>query len=426
MRRTILLVAMPGSIHVVRWIRQFGDQDFDIHLFPSTGGLVIHPELDDVIFHSPILPWAARIANGVSAGPFGIFRKYFRAGQREPLGAMPRQDPTTRDSRKAELTLTQQLRQLIRQCVLERLVPNYRSQRLVRVIDKIRPDIIHSLEIQAAGCLTLEAKRRFRGTFPLWLVTNWGSDIFLFSRMHMHKARIQEVLANCDYYSCECERDIELARTFGFRGRTMPVFPNTGGFNLTSLEEARNKTRPSMRRLIMLKGYQNWAGRSLAGLRALARCSDILAGYSIVIYLASPDVELAAELFSSATGVATRIVPHNTPHDEILALHGQARISIGLSISDAISTSFLEALVMGSFPIQSCTACADEWIEHGTTGMIVPPEDPDIIEMAIRTALQNDDLVDAAANVNWQTACDRLPQDLLRRRATEMYSSLLE
>ena len=32
---------------------------------------------------------------------------------------------------------------------------------------------------------------------------------------------------------------------------------------------------------------------------------------------------------------------------------------------------------MGSFPIQSDTACADEWIEDGVSGLIVPPEDPD-------------------------------------------------
>ncbi|MBW1897870.1 MAG: glycosyl transferase family 1, partial [Deltaproteobacteria bacterium] len=103
----------------------------------------------------------------------------------------------------------------------------------------------------------------------------------------------------------------------------------------------------------MLKGYQGWAGRALVGLRALERCADILAGYEIVIYSASKEVLIAAELFSKSTGVQTTIIPEGTPHHEVLKLHGKARISIGLSISDAISTSLLEAVVMGSFPIQS-------------------------------------------------------------------------
>jgi len=204
----------------------------------------------------------------------------------------------------------------------------------------------------------------------------------------------------------------------------MPVFPNTGGFDLAVLEKVREHIPVSNRKLIMLKGYQNWAGRSLVGLRALGRCKDVLGGYSVLIYLASPEVEIAAELFSDETGIPVRIIPNNTPHQEILSLHAQARISIGLSISDAISTSFLEAMVMGSFPIQSCTACADEWIEHGVSGMIVPPEDPDIIEMAIRSALSDDGLVNEAAAINWRIAQERLDSLLIKKKVIDMYSSL--
>ncbi len=64
------------------------------------------------------------------------------------------------------------------------------------------------------------------------------------------------------------------------------------------------------------------------------------------------------------------IIPEFTSHHDILQKHGQARISIGLSIGDAISTSLLEAIVMGSFPIQSWTSCADEWIVDGKTGIL--------------------------------------------------------
>lgn len=110
----------------------------------------------------------------------------------------------------------------------------------------------------------------------------------------------------------------------------------------------------------------------------------------------------------------------------MLSLHAQARISIGLSISDGISTSFLEALAMGSFPIQSCTACAAEWIEHGVSGMIVPPEDPDIIEMALRTALEDDALVDRASEINWRTALARLDGSLLKQKISLMYSQILQ
>ena len=141
-------------------------------------------------------------------------------------------------------------------------------------------------------------------------------------------------------------------------------------------------------------------------------------------YSPTPDVARVAKRLSRVTDIPIRIVPKGTPHNEILKLHGRARISIGLSISDAISTSLLEAMVMGSFPIQSWTACADEWIEDGNTGLLVPPEDPEVVENAIRRALNDDELVNRAAEVNYRLAAIRLDQTILKPKAVEIYNTV--
>ena len=391
MKKTILFVAMPDSIHTCRWINQITQQGWEVHLFPSTGGRTFHAEFDGVIahygFHTRLLE------KKVLINKFTMF--------------------------------VDKLLSYIWCLLADRFYPEYRANQLAKLVSKLRPDIVHSLEFQAAGYLTLRSKEILKDQFPKWIATNWGSDIYLFGRLQKHKGKIKDLLSSCDFYSCECERDLTLAHQFGFRKVSLPVFPNTGGFDLESLKPKReNKT--STRRLIMLKGYQNWAGRSLVALRALERSSDLLSEYEIYIYSASTDVIIAAELFTNKTGIATFIMPLDTPHHKILELHGQARISIGLSISDAISTSLLEAMVMGSFPIQSCTACADEWIEHDTSGMIVPPEDPDIIEMAIRKALSDDDLVDNAAVMNWEVALNRLNGSLLKQKTIDMYDDILQ
>jgi hypothetical protein len=288
----------------------------------------------------------------------------------------------------------------------------------------MQPVVVHSLEIQKAGYLVLAAKRYCDAYFPAWIVTNWGSDIYLFGKQPFHKEKIRQVLKACNYYSCECHRDVRLAKDFGFNGTVLPVFPNTGGFDLQRLETIRNMQLTSKRKTIMLKGYQHWAGRALVGLQALQGCVDILAGYTIVIYSAAASVVKAARLFTRQTGIATKIVFLGTAHDKILSLHAQARISIGLSISDAISTSLLEAMVMGSFPIQSCTACADEWIEHGISGMIVPAEEAEIVAMHIRKALTDDNLVNRAAQINWQTALLRLDGTKIKQQAIDIYRSV--
>ena len=81
---------------------------------------------------------------------------------------------------------------------------------------------------------------------------------------------------------------------------------------------------------------------------------------------------------------------------------------------------------MGSFPIQSWTACADEWIEDGRTGILVPPEDPEVVEAAIRRALADDDLVNQAAEENSQTCRERLDYDFLKAKTIELYLNVAQ
>jgi hypothetical protein len=393
----VLFVAMPGSIHTARWIAQLREENWDIHLFPSIPDQGLHAQLANVKVYD--------------------FYPYLRAGS----PAVPVR--TIIPSRRQGLKLT-----LSRYPLLQK-VPSLRPRfikpdlALAQLIGELQPDIVHSLEFQAAGYLTLEARKRFKGPFPKWIATNWGSDIYLFGKLEEHRAKIREVLGACDYYSCECQRDVLLAKELGFSKVALPVYPNTGGFDLGAIEGLRQPGPPSGRRLIMLKGYQTWAGRALTALRALERCADLLrdGGYQVAVYVPVPDVELAARVFTANTGVPIRIIPAGSDHLEILRLHGQARISIGLSISDAISTSFLEAMAMGSFPVQSWTSCANEWVADGETGFLVPPEDPEVVEQAIRKALTDDALVDRAAEANYQTIAGRAEYQVLRRKTIDMY-----
>jgi glycosyltransferase involved in cell wall biosynthesis len=135
-------------------------------------------------------------------------------------------------------------------------------------------------------------------------------------------------------------------------------------------------------------------------------------------------VLIASELLSNKIGIPVRIIPRRTKHKEILALHGKARISIGISISDAISTSLLEAIIMGSFPIQTWTSCANEWIIDGKTGILVPPELPEAIAKAIRLALTDDELVNNAAKENYFLTDKQLDQNFIKKESIRLYQTV--
>lgn len=385
----LLVVAMANSVHTARALELLRGTAWDVHLFPVEE-VGYHAELRDVTIHDFLRARPADLDASVKLRGSWPFSRGAGVAQR----------------------------------VCRRLVPGVddRAWRLARVVDELEPHVVHSLEFQHSAYLTLRARSHVKGRFPPWIVTNWGSDIQVFGALEEHRGPIRDVLALCDFYASECERDVRLAEAWGLKGRALPVVPNTGGLRTHRLVAMRTPGPPSARRVVAVKGYQGWAGRAFVALRALELCAEELRGYKVTIYSANPDVSLAAALKSRATGIPFEILGHS-PHDEVLRLHGSARISIGLSIGDAISTSLLEAMAMGSFPIQSDSSCAEEWITHGRSGFVVPAEDPAAVAGALKAALADDAMVDLAARVNEQTIQSRASWDIVRPQVLDMYEA---
>ena len=55
---------------------------------------------------------------------------------------------------------------------------------------------------------------------------------------------------------------------------------------------------------------------------------------------------------------------------------------------------------------------------------LVPPEDPEVVENAIRRALNDDELVNRAAEVNYRLAANRLDQTILKPEAVAIYNTV--
>jgi glycosyltransferase involved in cell wall biosynthesis len=81
-------------------------------------------------------------------------------------------------------------------------------------------------------------------------------------------------------------------------------------------------------------------------------------------------------------------------------------------------------MIMGSFPIQSNTSSAEEWFEHGISGLIVPPEDPETISGAIVRAVSEDALVDEASVINRKTAAERLDVSIIKPQVIAAYQNI--
>jgi glycosyltransferase involved in cell wall biosynthesis len=192
------------------------------------------------------------------------------------------------------------------------------------------------------------------------IATNWGSDIFWFQQFPKHRDKLKHLLSVADYYSCECNRDVALAKSLGFQGQVMPVIPNAGGFS----KDLLSKQVPllSDRKVIAIKGYHGWVGRAKIALEAAEAIATDLKAYRLVVYSANRGTITLAKQLAKRTGLDITIFGKGKlTHNQVLELFASAKIYVGLSLSDGISTSLLESMAMGAIPIQTATACCDEW-----------------------------------------------------------------
>lgn len=385
----VLFVSMPGVTHAAQWVSQLRATKWDVHFFPSHSPCnYIDTFRDLTIYSKQKLPHCPK-AKGITV------KSIIPLFSHRLLKLSERAFPDRFD------------------------LPRW----LARTIDQTKPDIVHSMEIQRGAYLVDEAKKHLKTTMPKWVVTPWGSDLYLYRNLSEHVEKLKSVLAQCDYFWPECQRDYQFATDLGFKGKQLQAVPASGGFQ-SELNDIDTSPVPSQRKTIMLKGYQSFSGRALNAFTAMKSCKELLQGYTIVLYLSSHAMDVAAELFSKETGIPVKTLRFPLPHEEILSHFANARIHIGLSISDGLPTSVIESMALGAYPIQSDSCCANEWIENGKNGSLIPAEDVPSIAEAIKRALSDDALVDQAATQNKTIASEQFGYDKIRAKVLKIYDSI--
>jgi hypothetical protein len=372
-RKLIIVTCMFDSTHSARWLTQFQDQALSFLLFPSSPHRKLHPDLKCLLGNSNQATYRLAPLARYSALPLWLLDKFSN---------------------------------------------NFFRGSLLRASIRIyRPSIVHALELQNAGYISLRAISKGKPAWIRLVVTNWGSDIFWFQRFPEHKSKLRELLQLADAYSAECERDVLLARDLGFTGQAMPVIPNAGGFSEADL--AIPRLDPSDRKTIALKGYHGWVGRAKVSLEAVREMSEELRGYKIIVYSANRSVLQLAKQVSKQTGLEiTAFGKGAMSHKQVLEMFAKSKIYVGLSESDGISTSMLEAMAMGAIPVQTSTACCDEWF--GDSGVAVQEITVPAVKDAIRQGLK---LAEDPGNAqkNLQTIRDKASAEMVKKIALTFY-----
>lgn len=389
----ILFVAMPFSIHTARWISQVNDKNWDINLTSSMPFTPLHTDINKITYH---VNFYNNIFKKEKGNTYSSLALPFFSFIQSPI-----------------------LKKIFRKLAGILGIEKSESQKLADLIVKLKPDIIHSLETQHAGYLVTEAKKLIKGPFPTWVHSNWGIDLHYFGGLQDHVGKIREVLINIDVLLVEGKRDEALARNLGYK-KKLYTFPSVGGgfiipsFLLAPLS-SRNK--------ILIKGNHDIIRRGIIAIKAVEKCIDLLDNYEIILYSASEDTIKEADAFFERTGKKITVC-NSINHEQMMKLNGEARINLCVNLSDGLPNAMLEAMLMGALPIQSHTSVADEWIDNGKNGFLVPPEDPEQIAQALRIALTDNELCEAAGSYNRSLIAERLEYNKIRNEVVRMYEDI--
>jgi hypothetical protein len=371
---------MFDSIHAARWLSQFTDQGIDFILFPSKKFKKIHPSLEILLGTETVSTFKIehpikikKILGYLDFVTFILAARIFRK--------------------------------------------NFRALFLRKTIAGSKFDFVHALEIQGAGYLCDEAidKKQFK-----LIITNWGSDIFYFQHLEEHLPRIKSALAKADFYSAECMRDYKLALNLGFKGEQLPCIPNGGG--LVPTEQPELGPSPSTRNNIVVKTYGGVFGRGGLAIDAVAEAMKENPNLTAYFYSVTEDLleQVIAIKHAFEGRISYSTLKKPISHEQLEEIFGISKIYIGCSISDGISTSFLEALVKGVYPIQTNTSCANEWVEKGVIASLVPLE-RNHISKTLLSLIKNPEYIETAVNINFLVACRELSKSNIMKIASEFY-----
>jgi glycosyltransferase involved in cell wall biosynthesis len=306
---------------------------------------------------------------------------------------------------------------------LDQFIMRFNERNVIDVFEKkmaeIQPDVVHSFEMHSACVPILDFLKRHPKI--KWIYSPWGTDLYYYQNDPNKLIGIKSVFKRLNFMFADCERDSLIAKRYGFQGVYLGTFPGGGGYDLDSIDKRLKDFQN--RKIILVKGYQNTFGRCNNVLEALLAMEEDIRGYKIVVFAATEEVMKFVnhprfEILESLNIIGS------IGREEVLDLMGQSLIYIGNSISDGMPNTLLEAIIMGTFPIQSNPGGATaEIIEHGKNGYLIEnPENIKEITSVIRKAIQSSNKLKSGIEYNSKFIRPKLERAYIREKVIMGYN----
>lgn len=332
---------------------------------------------------------------------------------------------TSKNWKKQLLQHTRPLAMKIRYLLGPYTLPKYQKE-LEKIIQSIKPDLVHALRIPYEGMLASMLPK----DIPL-LVSIWGNDFTLHARANPQMGKLtRKVMQRANGVLADVHRDITLAHQWGLSDKKPTlVVPGGGGINIDEIRATASQSLEEFDLPVDSPVIIN-----PRGIRAYAQTDTffkaipaVVEKYPSVIFLCpgmkgKPEAENWVSKLSLQKNV--RLLD-TIDQSKLWSLFHRSQISLSITTHDGTPNTLIEAMACNCFPIAGDIDSIREWIVPGVNGLLVDPHNPQGLSGAILLALSQTKLRDNARIYNQELIKSKAEIEIVEKLLSNYYSIFL-
>jgi glycosyltransferase involved in cell wall biosynthesis len=308
------------------------------------------------------------------------------------------------------------------------------ARRLRRLIERLRPELVHALRVPLEGMLAAAAEPPMR-----LLLSVWGNDFTLHAPASPLMARRTRLaLRRADGLHTDCRRDLHLAGQWGFvAGRPSVVLPGNGGVRRELFFSGRwdaGPVSPPIAEALSSIPQESPVIINPRGFRAYVRQDAFFRGLPQVVS-GCPGVHVICPAMAgeppaerwvrrlSLQGIV-HLLPPLSPSDMAAAFR-RSTVAVSPSTHDGTPNTLLEAMACSCTPVAGDLESIREWIDDGINGLLADPRSPTDLAQKTLRALRSPDLRTRAADHNRRLIAERADYTTVMATAESFYAELL-
>ena len=292
------------------------------------------------------------------------------------------------------------------------------ADRLRGFIERVKPDLVHAMRIPYEGMLAADA---YTG-IPL-IVSSWGNDFTLHApSTQLMSYYTRWTMQVADALHADCQRDVRLAREWGFGEEKLDlVAPGNGGVRTDIFYPPSEPVEDPI--VINPRGFRPYV-RSDVFFKAVPLVLEKQPNTKFIFALMAGESQARQWTQELNISHAVELLPPLS-YLQMADVFRRAQIVASPSIHDGTPNTLLEGIACGCFPIAGDLESIREWIIPDKNGLLFDSNDPHSIANAVVSALENKNLRQKAADLNQNMITTQAEYQHNMQRVEEFYRQVL-